>query len=48
MIKYIITKDIEVEESYFESEQIGVFDTEKEAISFARRRRSTALISNTR
>ena len=40
MIKYIITKDIEVEESYFESEQIGVFDTEKEAISFADRSRA--------
>ena len=35
MIKYIITKAIEVEEDYCESEQIGVFDTEKEAILFA-------------
>lgn len=35
MIKYIITKEIEVEESAFESEQIGVFDTEKEAVRFA-------------
>ena len=35
MIKYIITKEIEVEESVFDSEQMGVFDTEKEAISFA-------------
>ena len=35
MIKYIITKEIEVEESVFESEQIGVFDTEKEAVLFA-------------
>lgn len=35
MIKYIITKEIEVEESFFESEQIGVFDTEKEAVRVA-------------
>ena len=35
MIKYIITREIEVEESYFESEQIGVFDTEKDAICVA-------------
>jgi hypothetical protein len=34
MIKYIITKEIEVEESAFESEQIGVFDTEKEAVRY--------------
>lgn len=35
MIKYIITKELEVEESVFDSEQIGVFDTEKEAVLFA-------------
>ncbi len=37
MIKYIITREIEVDESDFESEQIGVFDTEKEAVSMADR-----------
>jgi hypothetical protein len=35
MVKYIITKEIEVDESDFECEQIGVFDTEKEAVSLA-------------
>ncbi len=35
MIKYIITREIEVEESAFESEQIGAFNTEKEAVRFA-------------
>ena len=35
MVKYIITKEIEVDESDFECEQIGVFDTEKEAVSMA-------------
>lgn len=35
MIKYIITKEIEVEESCCESEQIGTFDTEEEAIRVA-------------
>ena len=35
MIKYIITKEIEVEESEFDCEQIGVFDTEEEAIHMA-------------
>lgn len=35
MVKYIITKEIEVEESVFDSEQMGVFDTEKEAVRFA-------------
>lgn len=35
MIKYIITKELEVNESVFDSEQMGVFDTEEEAVRFA-------------
>ncbi len=35
MIKYIITKEIEVDESEFECEQIGDYDTKEEAIRMA-------------
>ena len=40
MIKYFITKAIEVEETVFESEQIGDFDTEQEAVRMAERIRA--------
>lgn len=35
MIKYIITKEIEVDEFVFDSEQMGAFDTEEEAVRLA-------------